>query len=107
VVPAGAAGLLPAPDRAAVGRLVARSPATAADHHHLRGQRHGQPGRDHLRLPGPGGDRDGPGHGGSGLHRGPRGVRAARDLAAAAGVGQPGADRRPARRLPWTGRCVG
>ena len=47
------------PDAAAraVRRPARRAPAAPGDRHHRAGQRHGQPRRHHLRLPGRGGDR--------------------------------------------------
>ena len=61
----------PRPIAQRLGVLAGGTPAAQGDHHHLRGQRPGQPRRYHLRLPGAGGDRGGRRDGGPGLHRRP------------------------------------
>ena len=69
--------LLPDAAARAVRRPARRPPAAPRDHHHRAGQRPGQPGRHHLRVPAAveetGASRGG---GGPGVRGGPRGLRA-------------------------------
>ncbi len=76
VVPAGPAEVLPAAPGGTLRGPPGGPPAAPRDRHDVGGQRHRQPRRNHLRLPGPGGDRRDGGPGRAGLRRGARGVRA-------------------------------
>ena len=57
VVPRHPRGLLPARDPGGVPRHARPAPAQARDHHQRGRELDGQPGRDHLRVPGQRGDR--------------------------------------------------
>ena len=106
-------GLLPAADQGAVRRPARRAPAAPGDRHERARQRHGQPRRHHLRLPGAGGGRRDAGAGARAyvVCREIFGLRRLR--ARGRGARQPRARRRRRRRSTWssggcsTGRCGG
>ena len=90
--------LLPAAGRGRDARPAGGSPAAARDRHELAGQRPGQPGGAHVRLPRPGGDRREPAGDRARLLGRARGVRPRRLLAR-------GRPRSTTRCRPRSRRC--
>ena len=75
VVPADPGRVLPGADARGVCDAARRAPAAPGDHHQRRRQLDGQPGRDHVRVPGRRGDRRRAGADRPRVRRVPRGVR--------------------------------
>ena len=107
-------GYFPQPLRRALRRPARRPPAAPRDHHDLRGQRDGQPGRHHVRLPRRGGDRRRRRAGGPRLHgRAARCSACADFWRAVEALDNRVDDRRADRAVPGrsagcsTGRCAG